>query len=189
MEISPSKRGRGRPRKPAEEGKRHTLTIRLGVDMRNQVELAANRQGSSLAQEVEARLAQSFEIDQVLGPKEHAKFLRLVAASSDFFGQFLQHLAAVKNAIETRTSGSFENDPATFWAVRKGMLDLVDRMMPDEPAWVAAQQLAADDPALEYYVDERPAWEEMGIEVARAICPIPRRYPGLVPPKNADKTG
>jgi hypothetical protein len=154
--------------------------------MRSQIEKAAEEKGRSLAQEVESRLERSFELDQVLGPQEHARFLRLIAASSGSFGRLFQQIAALRNAIEARTAQSFESDPATFWAVRSGMLDLLDRMMPEEAALAVEGQLEIDDLSEEDLVDEHEAWKAIGIELARAICPIPRRHSGLISPPNTE---
>lgn len=189
MDETKIKRGSGRPPKPAEEGKRQSLTFRLSADMRTEIERAAMQKGRSLAQEVESRLERTFEIEKVLGSQEHARFLRLLAASSDSFGRFFQQIAALKTAIEARTNALIECDPATFWAMRAGTLELLDRMMPEESAWVAAQHFTSSDQASENYVDERPTWEDVGIQVARAIYPTPLRHPGLVSPDSPDETG
>jgi hypothetical protein len=56
---------RGRPRLPAEEGKRYPIAIRTTKDLKERLERASKASGRSLAQELEFRLERSFEVQDI----------------------------------------------------------------------------------------------------------------------------
>jgi hypothetical protein len=58
-------RRRGRPRLPAEQGKRHPIAIRTTKELKERLERASAASGRSLAQEMEFRLERSFEVQDV----------------------------------------------------------------------------------------------------------------------------
>ncbi len=57
-------RKRGRPRLPADQGKRVPLNMRTTREVREKMEAAARRSGRSLAQEVEWRLEESLRAEE-----------------------------------------------------------------------------------------------------------------------------
>ena len=57
---------RGRPRLGADEGKRYTIAIRTTKDLRDRLKRASEVSGRSMAREIERRLEQSFD-EQELG--------------------------------------------------------------------------------------------------------------------------
>ena len=61
-------------------GKRHPLNMRTTATIREQLEAAANVNGRSLAQEVEARLERSFHQEHVFGSREMASLAFEMAA-------------------------------------------------------------------------------------------------------------
>ena len=56
---------RGRPRLPAEEGKRYPIAIRTTKELKERLERASKASGRSLAQELEFRLEHSFEVQDI----------------------------------------------------------------------------------------------------------------------------
>ena len=56
---------RGRPRLPAEEGKRYPIAIRTTKELKERLERASKASGRSLAQELEFRLERSFEVQDI----------------------------------------------------------------------------------------------------------------------------
>jgi hypothetical protein len=60
-------RHRGRPRLPAEHGKRYPIAIRTTKELKERLEGASKASGRSLAQELEFRLERSFEIQDIAG--------------------------------------------------------------------------------------------------------------------------
>jgi len=58
-------RRRGRPRLPAEHGKRYPIAIRTTKELKERLERASAASGRSLAQEMEFRLERSFEVQDV----------------------------------------------------------------------------------------------------------------------------
>lgn len=59
-------KGRGRPIKPAVEGERTALSLRVSSTIKSKLEAAAAEAGRSLSQEAESRLESSFERDWLL---------------------------------------------------------------------------------------------------------------------------
>jgi hypothetical protein len=60
------KQRRGRPVKPATEGERTPLSLRVSSTVKGMLEAAAQEAGRSLSQEAELRLESSFERDWLL---------------------------------------------------------------------------------------------------------------------------
>jgi TraY domain len=60
------KQRRGRPVKPAVEGERTPLSLRVSSTVKGLLEAAAQEAGRSLSQEAELRLESSFERDWLL---------------------------------------------------------------------------------------------------------------------------
>ena len=62
--VTPSKIGR--PIKPATEGERIMLGLRVTADIKRKLEAEASKSGRSLSQEAEIRLQQSFDQERAL---------------------------------------------------------------------------------------------------------------------------
>lgn len=60
------KRKRGRPMKPAVEGKRYAVTLRLSGDAKRKIEDRANRSGLTQSQAAEAIIVSTFEREGLL---------------------------------------------------------------------------------------------------------------------------
>ncbi|MBS0504787.1 MAG: Arc family DNA-binding protein [Proteobacteria bacterium] len=118
MNEAQSQRARGRPRKPPIEGDRYPVTARLKAEVRAQVEAAADRNGCSLAQEVEARVQQSFRDDAALAG-DRAMLLRM--------------LGGAIWAIEQKRGQAWNKDYLTGLAVRRAMNRLLDALLPPPP--------------------------------------------------------
>lgn len=151
---------RGRPRHGDTE-KRKALNLRTTDEMRALLEAAAVEGGRSLTQEVERRLASTFKVS--------------ASAQTSALGPMLRRLATVVDLAEQRTGKQWDTDPETFWAVRAGFNDLVDRLMPEEPDWAASTARGNNDG----YVDRINDWKTLGVDIARSVLPLAWRHPGL----------
>jgi len=154
---------RGRPRHGDTE-KRKALNLRTTDEMRALLEAAAVEGGRSLTQEVERRLASTFNVS--------------ASAQTSALGPLLRRLATVVDLAEQRTGNKWDADPETFWAVRAGFNDLVGRLMPDEPDWAASVAAGGADG----YIDRINDWKTLGEDIARAVQPVAWRHPGSVNP-------
>ncbi len=152
--------------------KRSAISLRVTPSLREKADNAALEAGRSLSQEIELRLEQSFARDDLAGGPAQASLLRLIAASASGLGKTIRQFDLLVQAIEARTGKSWLDDPETFFAVRAGQIDLLDRSMPDEPELAAILSGAK--------VNRRPEWDAMGIAVARAVFPPPVKHPGHV---------
>ncbi len=73
------RRPRGRPALPSDKGKRHAVGIRTTRELKDLLQRAADLSGRSVAQEIEFRLEQSFEVEKTLGGPQTQKLLRTLA--------------------------------------------------------------------------------------------------------------
>jgi hypothetical protein len=73
------RRPRGRPVLPPDEVKRHSVGIRTTKKLKDALQRAADLSGRSVAQEIEFRLEQSFEVEKAFGGRETQKVLRTLA--------------------------------------------------------------------------------------------------------------
>ena len=73
------RRPRGRPALPPDKAKRHAVGIRTTKELKDSLQRAADLSGRSLAQEIEFRLEQSFEVEKAFGGPETQKLLRVLA--------------------------------------------------------------------------------------------------------------
>jgi hypothetical protein len=64
---------------PPDEVKRHSLGIRTTKKLKDALQRAADLSGRSVAQEIEFRLEQSFEVEKAFGGRETQKVLRMLA--------------------------------------------------------------------------------------------------------------
>jgi len=73
------RRPRGRPTLPPDEAKRHSLGIRTTKKIKDALQRAADLSGRSVAQEIEFRIEQSFDVEKAYGGPETQKVLRTLA--------------------------------------------------------------------------------------------------------------
>ena len=73
------RRPRGRPTLPSDEAKRHSLGIRTTKKIKDALQRAAELSGRSVAQEIEFRIEQSFDVEKAYGGPETQKVLRTLA--------------------------------------------------------------------------------------------------------------
>ena len=154
---------RGRPPEGAKR-KTASLNLKASDELRALIQAAALEGGRSLTQEIERRLASTFAVS--------------ASAMTAGVGPLLRRMATVVDLTEQRTGKAWDADPETFWAVRAGFNDLVDRIMPQEPDWAASVAAGGDGS----YADKIEDWKTLGREIARAVQPLPTRHPGHVNP-------
>ena len=95
--------------KAAKGGKRHPLNMRTTKEIRARLEKAATANGRSLAQEVEVRLAQSFEGSEQFGGDVMMPVVRLMAAAFIKGGQAEARRKGIDPAVE-----NWIDDPECF---------------------------------------------------------------------------
>jgi hypothetical protein len=108
-------RKRGRPPKAEDEVKRHPIGVRTTKALKEKIEDAAAGSGRSVAQEVEARLEQSFR------PVE-----RHIALPLDM-------MSAMIRIAEERTGQRWNDDITTWVAVKQSIMMLIDSNRPPTP--------------------------------------------------------
>lgn len=125
---------RGRPPLP-EEQKRQQIGVRTSLDMKRALEIAADRNGRSVAQEAEWRLQQSIDDEKRAGGEHTASLLRIIAAEIE--------------KIEAMTRKHWNKDLATWAAVARmfqtGPIQQLrpDRVSDDEIVMEAWRRLTA----------------------------------------------
>lgn len=145
----------GRP--PAgEKAKRGVIAVRATEEFRARIDAAAAASGRSMSQEIEARLEESFRIDDSLGGPEQAEILRIIQAVMDhvsrqFDRSWLEDGTAAR--IVASAVGRLFSTIATF-ANDSGELARLHRDTDVEQA-------------LRVYRDELREWEAIGQERLR----------------------
>jgi hypothetical protein len=130
--------------KKGASGKRHPLNMRTTEDVRRKLEAAAEHSGRSLAQEVEARLEQSFNIraliDEALGPPQYRDVALAVVGSFGFAGEQYASLNSLP-------SGKWMHDQhALGEAISSGIKALLS-FLPDDDAGRVAIAQSEEGPA------------------------------------------
>jgi hypothetical protein len=165
-----SDRKRGRPPKPEGERRQH-VGVRVAPAIRAQLEAAAAESGRSLSQEIELRLAQSFERDQMQMKPDTAKLLHMIATE-------IAH-------IESITRKSWHKDLTTWAAVAESFVQgPILRVRPDKTdedefvngAWEKINQARFMKQPLVDYMREHGIQVDL---VAPAIRHRLNRRPGL----------
>ncbi len=161
----------GRPQH-GDTPKTQALNLKTTVELRDLLEKAAAESGRSLTKEVERRLSSSFGLSE--------------AAAAGNLAQLFRRISTLIETVELRTGKVWTEDAATFWAVRAGILEFIDRTMPDDPDFVLMRSRISSeaDPdtrrALELAETQRlKDLEKSGTEVARMIQPLTFINPGL----------
>lgn len=119
----------GRPPKPEGE-KRQQIGVRVSPELKSQLEAVAGANGRSVAQEAEFRLAESFELDELLGGGKTKAFL--------------VELAVQIGRAEDVTGNPWRDDATTYWAARKLVEDALDRARPTPPNYAELTRLRTE---------------------------------------------
>ena len=131
------KRGRGRPKLPAGEGKRYPLSLRTTREIRELVEQEAIMSGRSLAQEAEYRIQKSFVDDRA----RYEEF----GGPSLFW--FMKALAIGARATAERLGGTFEDSnvrPEAINAIEKLIPVLTEHTPRSEPGETTATEVVQE---------------------------------------------
>lgn len=160
--ASPSTTKR-RPRKG--DDARSTFTFRLPQVMREHLAVSAETKGRSFSEEIEWRLAESMEIDQIFGGTATAQIGRLVAAGI--------HVA--------QEGKHWRDDEETRLRCRAVAIKIINSLMGDAPNRLTA---AANDPALARKIRRA---EEDAVEIAADTIHaemklMAKRPPAVQPP-------
>lgn len=119
----PSKRGRGRPRKPAKPGIRNMIGFRVPAELKIRLEKAAEESGRSISQEAEIRLEKTFDSDDAIvetfGGKKSFAIMRLFASA--------------KLHIEEMMDASWETDWDCNQRIKMIWKNLVQEALPQVP--------------------------------------------------------
>jgi hypothetical protein len=118
------------------EGKRIPLNMRTTATLRDKMKKAANGSGRSLAQEVEARLEQTFAAES------HAK--------NEFGGQekyqIFRMLSAASEAIQFRTGKSWLTDEDTATSVNSVWQILINELLPNLSPEIVSEKILNASP-------------------------------------------
>jgi hypothetical protein len=143
-------RKRGRPALPPEEGKRFPLNTRTTKELKERIEAAASQSGRSVAQEVERRLEQSFDREELqaktietnFGGRQMSAMLRMMAAAADLIADQLG-------------KGTAMADYETFIAVQRAWKPIIERFRP-KPGRHLVDAVVALQREQEALVEEEP---------------------------------
>jgi hypothetical protein len=125
---------RGRPRKPEAVRKSEPVSIRLTPELRARLEAERTEADPplTLSQVIEARLRESFELDNPIQKS---------LGGSDYHYWLLRIIAEVILRIEQHCRRQFVNDQFTFEHVKLGINTVLDRVGPQgiasPPEWMA----------------------------------------------------
>ncbi len=109
-----ARKKRGRPPLPPEAGKRFPLNMRTTKNIRDELQAAAHASGRSLAQEVEYRLEQSFQVEK----NRYREFRNKKTY------HLMRWFAATLRASELFTEKSWVTDEETFLIALEAMKTL-----------------------------------------------------------------
>lgn len=185
---------RGRPKLPAEQGKRHPLNIRTTRELKDLLRRAANSSGRSVAQEIEVRLEHSFRDEARAELFLAAVYGRQLAAVLDLLGH------AARSAIgHAAIEGDWLADPAACARARGAVIKVATGLCPQTGpaaaevvgaetarAWLAEVKAAPPSPSILSAAEEgsmkhaaRAIREQLGAGAAERIDvrPAPPRAP------------
>ena len=146
----------GRPRLGAEV-KRAPMSMKTSPELRARIEDAAAASGLSMAQEVERRLIDSFEIEEQLGGRARLSIFRMMAWAI--------------GVAEGQENGTFEKD---YWAFHRacgainGVLQVITPPLPVDIAEEMQSARNARNSAIQHFVE--------------TSAPLAARFPHQVPP-------
>ncbi|MCE9523599.1 MAG: hypothetical protein K8S25_14355 [Alphaproteobacteria bacterium] len=122
--MTAGKSKRGRPRLKAGEGKQATILARVGADLRDALQTAADGHGVSLSREVEARLRESLalpgEIEAIVRAFGGEEAFALMASSAHLMATMVQ-----------RGKTSWVDDPYLFEMALKIMTYMMEQFRPE----------------------------------------------------------
>lgn len=118
------------PTGPIAVPSKHQIGVRVGPQLKKQIEEAATASGRSLAQETEMRIAESFEIGALFHDARTKAFMI--------------ELAAQIARAEAATEKSWTDDGATYWAARKLMEDAIRRAAPTPPNYAEVNEARSE---------------------------------------------
>ena len=120
MAARTAKRKPGRPALPAGGGKRYALSMRTTKELRDKLDQAREASGRSLAQEVEARLEQSFQWEETeyrhFGDRGTYRLMALVAMTLGL--------------VETVTGKHWSKDPQALVEAKSAVNAFLDSLGP-----------------------------------------------------------
>lgn len=154
----------GRGGRPTEHGevKNAPVSFRTTPEFRHKLEKAAEKEGRSLAQEMEQRLIRTFAEDDLMGGKHNNAFWRLMLASIQL--------------VEERNGATWLEDEDTYHAVQGVVERLLRANRPSKPDSLQAEIAAAYE---NYKAAQRK--QEAALDALtnfRDILPVPTKAPG-----------
>lgn len=154
MKIEQPARPRGRPRKAPVDGERPPVTVRFSAGTKRRLQDAADRNGWTLSQEADFRVAQSFAEEAMVG---------------SYTAMLFRQLAIIAWSVEQETGQSWRDNHLTARAMRAAVNVALDDALAREPDDEIAALAAADvlDRATMGYID--PATDAQAREYAEAL--------------------
>jgi hypothetical protein len=158
------KRQPGRPAKPAKEGTKATLSLRVTPDLKRRLEAAGESSGRNLSQEAELRLDRSFQAEGVLSEALELMFPGGASVLMDALLQLIKLVGPHTGYFSTLNAAGARNwfdNPYAYDQVASGIGSLVEKLRPPGPT-AFPQELEKDADVQKYF----------GRDVARELLEV-----------------
>ena len=117
-----ARKKRGRPTLPPGEVKRAPLNMRTTPKLRKRIDKSAAESGSSLAQEIEARLSRSYLFEDTLS----------VMGAAPETARFIRNLLDAQQLIEQKSGHAAWGDYETWIALKAAVIEIFEIERPSE---------------------------------------------------------
>jgi hypothetical protein len=131
--MAETTRKRGRKAKPASQGARVSLGLKVTPEIKNRLDAEAKRNGRTQSQEAEVRLENSFRYRDALSEVLGLRYGEPIAALTILIGDIMDRGRSV--ASMTRAHEKWLDDQETFdWVVKIVNAELFERLRPTAAA-------------------------------------------------------
>lgn len=175
-----TRKKRGRPALPPEEVKRAPLNMRTTPELRRRLDESAAKSGSSLAQEIEARLSRSYLFEDSLS----------VTGTDKETAQFIRNLLDAKHLIEQKRGHDAWSDYETWLALRAALVSILEIEEPKKSGRFKKEMVKWKLEEKQLHSEWRKEGGKYGLLASYLDpdSPPPPEYP-LSPEQNAINTG
>ena len=188
----PEKSKGGRPLKHAGEGRRPTITFRCRTTLQSRLQAAAQAADRSLSEEIEQRLAQSFEAGTLTehvargiqrSAEDAEMFFLKLARGSESLSLFVQlmHTAALAEFKSGRESNKrWFNDAKTRDQVEADLIAAIPYFLRNMPKAFGSigSELERDAFRKEWHAAQSEGTDD---EIVARLVEIAKKYPDLAP--------
>jgi hypothetical protein len=131
--MATKKRQRGRPTKPAKQGEKTTLSLRVTPDMKRRLEEAGSATGRNLSQEAEIRLERSFLGEELLDQALELEFGQHLAGLILILGRVMRETGSHAGFAATKTldgAVGWLGNPYAFEQATAGAFAVLEAFQP-----------------------------------------------------------